>query len=269
VLGDGRRRAAGEARDRPNALEQVMDVARAAGDDDKLLRALARDVVWYSGTGPAPSTDPGPIFVSVPADQVQLPVARGQDGRSYLLAFSSRAALVAHEGDHRRSAHLQVPAGQLFALLPGDLPVLLNASGPRLLVVEPDGARTVAALHQGHDAPAAFLPGPASGLLLAPLDDAHREVPDRVRAAADSDVIAGLWAGRAVLDEPDARPYVVVTAQVRADVDAVDLDAAMQLLVRAAEAATTSFTWVRPVRGDAPDELLAWLRANTPELSRR
>jgi SseB protein N-terminal domain len=266
VLGDaGRRRAARVALDEPNQLEQVLELAGDAGDDDKALRALARDVVWYLGEDPASRVDPSPTPESTLG--LGAPVAAGRDGRAFLLAFTSRAALVAHHGAGEDASHVQVPAGALLALLPSALPVLLNASGPRQLVLEPRDVRTVMDLFEGRNAPAAFLPGPATGLLLAPLPAHAAHLPVRLRAAAHGlPDVHQLWAGAAVLDEPGARAYQVVVAQVPGDVDAVDLGPAMQALIAAAEAAGDDFTWVKPVRGQDADPMLAWLRENTPPL---
>lgn len=141
-----RLRAARYALEHPSDLERELDDARAATDEEAALAALARHPVWYLGLPDAgEGLEGGDVrFGVTAAGDVVLPLTALAPDKACLLAFSSRAALVAHHGSLPGDQHVQTAAGQLLGLLPPAVPVVLNASGPRLLTLGVPALRAVA-----------------------------------------------------------------------------------------------------------------------------
>src|ERR1700744_1187749 len=76
----------------PNDLEECYRLAAESGDNAKLLRALARNVVYIAQ--PKDGTPVGELRVRrYEPGQQPLPTAAGVDGRTYVVAFSSYAPM--------------------------------------------------------------------------------------------------------------------------------------------------------------------------------
>jgi hypothetical protein len=224
-----------------NELEASLLAAADTGDHAKLLRSLARNVLCLHQPGPGPPPGTPEIQRYAPGER-PLPTMAGRDGRTYALAFTSSSELDRYYDDPELVWSM-VPAGVLASEWPAELPLLLNAGGGHGVVLEPEDMRTVALLFAGADVPEAFQPGPATAVRTAvPELDAAEAVALFGPLAARHPEIVSVYYGLLLLDEPEARPWLVVGLRFAPGADHRPI---MGEAVAALERETTDFVDLR------------------------
>lgn len=220
-----------------NDLEECYRRAAETGDDAKLLRALARNVV----------------FLSRPKDGTPV----GADGRTYVLAFSSYAPMDDWYEDPELGWSM-VPAGQLAATWPEGAPMLL-ATPAGSVVIESDDMRTVGLIFAGANVRAAFQPGPATPVGLKEPEDEPAGFFDGIRRVAkEHPEIRGVVWCLAKLDEPEARVWPIVGVGLA---EGAAADAVMPQAAESFGAFPDQYVELRALRPERElDEIEQWLR---------
>lgn len=239
----------------PNDLEECFRLASETGDDAKLLRALARNVVYIAQ--PKDGTPVGQVTVRRYESGQPLPTVRGQDGRTYVVAFTSYAPMADWYADPELSWSM-VPAGQLAATWPGGAPLLLAAPSGSV-VLDADDLQTVGLLFDEANVRVAFQPGPATPVGLKAPDSEPEGFFDGVRAvAALHPEIEGVAWALARLDEPEARAWPIVGVVLARDADATEV---MPQAARSFDTFPKQYVELRALRPDRElDEIEQWLR---------
>jgi hypothetical protein len=191
-------------------LEQAIAVAVEAGDRPKLLRALARDVVCIrqEDGGPLPGA---PEIRTYERGERPLPTVEDAAGNRAVPVFTSYARLAGFYGAEGEFVWAQVPAGVLANDWLPEAAMLVDAGSPHTVVLEPREVETLALLFAEANVAEAFMPGPATAVRMAVPDAEPSDVLEPLLAVAEQrgDVLA-LHYGVLALDEPDARPWLVI-----------------------------------------------------------
>jgi hypothetical protein len=200
-----------------NDLEQCLHLAADLGDDDKLLRALARNVVYLAQ--PSTGAKPGSVQIFKNDERPRLvPLEPGVDGRHYAIACTSFRALAEFYNDPN-ATWTMVPAGILADELPPDTPVLLNGEGQGV-VMEPEDMRVVALLFAGANVMQAISVGPATqARVMTPTADPPGCADPLRRIGSEHPEVREIrWLG-AQIDEPDGREWWAFGVEFEEGVD--------------------------------------------------
>jgi hypothetical protein len=249
----------------PNDLEECYRLASETGDDAKLLRALARNVVFISQ--PKDGTPVGQVTVRHhEPGQMPLPTSQGVDGRTYVLAFTSYEPMDGWYEDPELTWSM-VPAGQLAATWPDGAPLLL-ATPNGSVVIESEDMRTVGLIFAGANVRAAFQPGPATPVGLKEPEEEPPGFFDEIRRVAEKhpEIEGALWC-LAKLDEPEARVWPIVGVALA---EGADANAVMPQAAESFGAFSEQYVELRALRPDRElDEIEQWLQAHGRPVSLR
>lgn len=201
-----------------NELEESLQAAAETGDDAKLLRALARNVVCLAQPGPGPPSGRPEVREYAPGER-PLPVAAGNDERPHVLVFTSYAQLDRWYRDPQ-VVWSQVAAGVLAAEWPHGHAFFLNPGGDCSVVLEPEDVQTIALLFAGANVPEAIRPGPATPVrTAAPSEDATQLFDPLRRVVAGHPDVLEIRYGLLTLAEPEARVWPVIGLRFREGAD--------------------------------------------------
>jgi hypothetical protein len=110
---------------RADELSAALEASVRSGDSSRALRALGGRALFVPYADPAP--EPGAVAVlERPPEEIPLPVADGDSGRRYLLAFSSPHRLLECAGVDD-AAWVVLPAAWLAARCPADAGLLIDS----------------------------------------------------------------------------------------------------------------------------------------------